>query len=79
MFVNDALERTSKLKSRDQLTQDMLSRCGQVASELRVIGDALETRFHRTLRLEAARRQNHWRSHLVNKFMATIKECLLEL
>ena len=79
MFVNDALERASTLKSRDQFTEDMLSKCGQIARELRVIGDALETRFHRTLPLEAAHRQNHWRSHLVNKFIAIFQECLLEL
>ena len=47
MLVKDALESMDESNPQDQLNQDMRLNCVQVARELRVAGDALETRFHR--------------------------------
>ena len=80
MFVKGALERTDKSKQQDLFTQDMRSKCGQVARELCVIGDVLEARFHHTVHLEAAHQENNWRIYLENiRAWELIKELLLQM
>ena len=67
LLVKEALERINKSKPQDQLTQDMRSKCGQIARELRFVGDALETRFFRELHLEEIQQENNdWRNYLEN-------------
>ena len=80
MFVKDVLERTNKSKPRDMFTQHMRSECSQAARELRIIGDSLEARFHRTVRLEAAHQENNWRICLENIITwGLIKGLLLQM
>ena len=80
MLVKDALESIDESNTQDQLTQDMRLNCLQVARELRVVGDALETRFHRSLHLEAVHQENHWRLQLENfRNLEIFKELLLQM
>ena len=50
VLVKDALDSMDESNPQDQLNQDMRLNCLQVARELRVAGDALETRFQRRFR-----------------------------
>lgn len=42
--MDDTLQTVNKSRPEDQFTQDRRKGCKQIARELRVIGDALETR-----------------------------------
>ena len=80
MLVKDALESIDESDPQDQLTQDMRLNCVQVARELRVVGDALERRFHRGLHLEAVHQENHWRIQLENfTCLEIFKELLFQM
>ena len=80
MLVKDALKSIDESNPQGQLTQDMRLKCEQVARELRVVGDALETRSQRILDLEAAHQENHWRIELENLvYLEIIKELLFQI
>lgn len=59
--MDDTLQTVNKSRPQDQFTQDRRKRCEQTARELRVIGDALETR---PLQLEGDPQDNNERMSL---------------
>ena len=80
MLVKEALERIKKTKPQGQLTQDVRSKCEQVARELRAVGDALETQFFRELHLETTQEENNLRKYLGNfTSLGMVKEILSQM
>lgn len=64
MSAKDTRGIVNTARQQDQFTQDMRKRCEQVARELRVIGDALDTRLNSRLHLETVHEYNNKRIYL---------------
>ena len=65
--------------SQDDFAKSKCSRCGQVATKLRAVGDNLERRFQRQLQFEKAPRENNRRRRLTHDIHSGIMKNLFAL